>query len=138
MKGKMIRVGHMGSYDLSGHLRRARRARGVRERARPQDRRRVQRRHVKRGRPRREGARLRQGGSRRDRAAARGRSRRERGQRPQGAELIAALEGVQGLLVRGATKVTADVLRAAPSLKVVVRAGTGLDNVDQVVAKGAA
>ncbi len=53
----------------------------------------------------------------------------------KGADLIAALEGVQGLLVRGATKVTADVLRAAPSLKVVVRAGTGLDNVDQAVAK---
>ncbi len=55
----------------------------------------------------------------------------------KGAELIAALAGVQGLLVRGATKVTADVLRAAPSLKVVVRAGTGLDNVDRAAAKEA-
>lgn len=53
----------------------------------------------------------------------------------KGAELIAALDGVQGLLVRGATKVTGDVIRACPGLKVVVRAGTGLDNVDQVVAK---
>jgi len=53
----------------------------------------------------------------------------------KGAELIAALEGVQGLMIRGATKVTAEVLRGAKSLKVVVRAGTGLDNVDRAVAK---
>jgi len=52
----------------------------------------------------------------------------------KGADLVAALAGVQGLLVRGATKVTADVFPGAPSLKVVVRAGTGLDNVDQVAA----
>lgn len=53
----------------------------------------------------------------------------------KGADFIAALAGVQGVLVRGASKVTADVLRGSPSLKVVVRAGTGLDNVDLVVAK---
>lgn len=53
----------------------------------------------------------------------------------KGAELVAALAGVRGLLVRGATKVTADVLRACPELKAVVRAGTGLDNVDQAAAK---
>lgn len=53
----------------------------------------------------------------------------------KGAELVAALSGVQGLLVRGATKVTADVFPGAPSLKVVVRAGTGLDNVDQAAAE---
>jgi D-3-phosphoglycerate dehydrogenase len=53
----------------------------------------------------------------------------------KGADLIAALDGVSGLLVRGATKVTADVLRACPQLKVVVRAGTGLDNVDREAAK---
>ena len=52
----------------------------------------------------------------------------------KGADLVAALAGVQGLLVRGATKVTADVFPGVPSLKVVVRAGTGLDNVDQVAA----
>ena len=52
----------------------------------------------------------------------------------KGADLVAALAGVQGLLVRGATKVTADVFPGAPTLKVVVRAGTGLDNVDQVAA----
>lgn len=53
----------------------------------------------------------------------------------KGAELIGALEGVHGLMIRGATKVTADVLKGAKSLKVVVRAGTGLDNVDRAAAR---
>ncbi|MEO5989838.1 MAG: hydroxyacid dehydrogenase [Candidatus Eisenbacteria bacterium] len=53
----------------------------------------------------------------------------------KGADLIAALVGVQGLLVRGATKVTADVFPGASTLQVVVRAGTGLDNIDQVAAE---
>jgi D-3-phosphoglycerate dehydrogenase len=53
----------------------------------------------------------------------------------KGADLIAALDGVGGLLVRGATKVTADVIRARPGLRVVVRAGTGLDNVDRAAAQ---
>jgi len=48
----------------------------------------------------------------------------------QGAELAAALEGCAALLIRGGTRVTAEVLKSAPSLKVVARAGTGLDNVD--------
>jgi len=49
-------------------------------------------------------------------------------------DLLTALKGVQGLLVRSATKVTADVLAGAPDLRVVVRAGTGLDNVDRAAA----
>jgi D-3-phosphoglycerate dehydrogenase len=53
----------------------------------------------------------------------------------KGPDLIAALRDVQGILVRGATKVTADVLAGAPSLRAVVRAGTGLDNVDVAVAR---
>jgi len=53
----------------------------------------------------------------------------------QGDDLVKALEGFQGLLVRGATKVTGDVLRRAGTLKVVVRAGTGLDNVDVLAAR---
>jgi D-3-phosphoglycerate dehydrogenase len=53
----------------------------------------------------------------------------------QGDDLVAALDGAQALLVRGATKVTGDVLRGARTLRVVVRAGTGLDNVDAAVAK---
>lgn len=53
----------------------------------------------------------------------------------QSVELVAALDGCQALLIRGGTRVTGEVLRAAPSLKVVVRAGTGLDNVDTVAAR---
>jgi len=53
----------------------------------------------------------------------------------KGAELIEALQSCQGIIVRGATKVTGDVLRAANGLRVVVRAGTGLDNVDVAVAR---
>jgi D-3-phosphoglycerate dehydrogenase len=52
----------------------------------------------------------------------------------QGDALIAALEGCGALIVRGATKVNADVLRRVGSLRVVVRAGTGLDNVDLATA----
>lgn len=50
-------------------------------------------------------------------------------------DLLTALRGVQGLMVRSATKVTADVLAGAPDLRVVVRAGTGLDNVDRAAAE---
>src|SRR5262249_17739855 len=50
-------------------------------------------------------------------------------------DLLTALRGVQGLLVRSATKVTAEVLAGAPDLRVVVRAGTGLDNVDRAAAE---
>src|SRR5262249_54423796 len=49
-------------------------------------------------------------------------------------DLLTALKGVQGLLVRSATKVTAEVLAGSPDLRVVVRAGTGLDNVDRAAA----
>ena len=38
------------------------------------------------------------------------------------------------LIIRSATKVTADLLKAAKKLKVVGRAGSGLDNVDKVAA----
>jgi len=36
----------------------------------------------------------------------------------------------QGLIIRSATKVTADIIEAANQLKVIGRAGIGLDNVD--------
>jgi D-3-phosphoglycerate dehydrogenase len=49
-------------------------------------------------------------------------------------ELIAALPGVEALVVRSATKVTSSVLEAGPDLVVVGRAGIGLDNVDVEVA----
>jgi len=45
-------------------------------------------------------------------------------------ELKAAVKDADGLAIRSATKVTADLINAAPLLKVVGRAGTGLDNVD--------
>jgi D-3-phosphoglycerate dehydrogenase / 2-oxoglutarate reductase len=44
--------------------------------------------------------------------------------------LIAAIGEYDGLAIRSATKVTADVLAAATNLKVVARAGIGVDNVD--------
>jgi D-3-phosphoglycerate dehydrogenase len=45
-------------------------------------------------------------------------------------ELKAALKDVTALVVRNRTKVTADVIAAAPKLKVIARAGVGLDNID--------
>ncbi|HEX5561121.1 MAG TPA: phosphoglycerate dehydrogenase [Nocardioidaceae bacterium] len=45
-------------------------------------------------------------------------------------ELLPALARADALLVRSATTVDAEALAAAPSLKVVARAGVGLDNVD--------
>ncbi|XP_004581913.2 D-3-phosphoglycerate dehydrogenase [Ochotona princeps] len=45
-------------------------------------------------------------------------------------ELIAELQDCEGLIVRSATKVTAEVINAAEKLQVVGRAGTGVDNVD--------
>ncbi len=46
------------------------------------------------------------------------------------AELLSAIVDVDAILVRSATKVDAEALAAAPRLKVVARAGVGLDNVD--------
>ncbi len=45
-------------------------------------------------------------------------------------ELKAIIGQYDGLVIRSATKVTADLLEAAENLKVVGRAGIGLDNVD--------
>ena len=45
-------------------------------------------------------------------------------------ELIAAIAGYDGLAVRSATKVTGAVLAAAENLKIVGRAGIGVDNID--------
>ena len=45
-------------------------------------------------------------------------------------ELIAIIGEYDGLAIRSATKVTPDVLAAATNLKVVGRAGIGVDNVD--------
>jgi D-3-phosphoglycerate dehydrogenase len=45
-------------------------------------------------------------------------------------DLLGAVDDADALLVRSATKVDAEVLAAATRLKVVARAGVGLDNVD--------
>lgn len=45
-------------------------------------------------------------------------------------DLLVELAGCDGLLVRSRTQVDAEVLAAAPGLRVVGRAGTGVDNVD--------
>ncbi len=45
-------------------------------------------------------------------------------------ELLSAITDVDAILVRSATKVDAEALAAAKRLKVVARAGVGLDNVD--------
>lgn len=45
-------------------------------------------------------------------------------------ELKGIIGEYHGLAIRGATKVTAEIIAAATNLKVVGRAGTGLDNVD--------
>jgi len=54
-----------------------------------------------------------------------------------GDALVAALSGRQALLVRGQTKVTAEVLGRANGLRVVARAGAGVDNVDTAAASKA-
>ena len=45
-------------------------------------------------------------------------------------ELLTAIASADALIVRSATKVTREVIDAAPRLRVIARAGTGVDNVD--------
>jgi len=45
-------------------------------------------------------------------------------------ELLEAVRDVDGLVIRSATRVTPEVIAAAPKLRVVGRAGIGVDNVD--------
>ena len=49
------------------------------------------------------------------------------------ADLVAAVSDAEALIIRS-DKVTAEVIAAAPKLKIVVRAGAGFDNVDLVAA----
>ena len=49
---------------------------------------------------------------------------------PDRPKLLAAVADADALLVRSATTVDAEVIAAAPNLKIVARAGVGLDNVD--------
>ena len=52
-------------------------------------------------------------------------------------ELLKIVDQYDGIAIRSATKLTADVLKAAKNLKVVGRAGIGVDNVDIPAATGA-
>ncbi|KAL4636184.1 D-3-phosphoglycerate dehydrogenase [Arapaima gigas] len=45
-------------------------------------------------------------------------------------DLVDEIKDYEGLVVRSATKVTAEVINAAENLKIIGRAGTGVDNVD--------
>ena len=45
-------------------------------------------------------------------------------------ELLAEIRSAYGLIVRSKTKVTQAVLDAAPKLRVIGRAGAGIDNID--------
>ncbi|HET6494470.1 MAG TPA: phosphoglycerate dehydrogenase, partial [Thermoleophilia bacterium] len=45
-------------------------------------------------------------------------------------ELLARIPEYHGLIIRSATKVTAEVIQAGANLQVVGRAGVGVDNVD--------
>ena len=49
--------------------------------------------------------------------------------------LVAEIPSYDVIAIRGATKVTKEVISAAKNLKFIVRAGIGLDNVDQAAAK---
>lgn len=52
-------------------------------------------------------------------------------------ELLAALGHANAILIRSATKIDAQAIAAAPNLKVIARAGVGLDNVDVPAATAA-
>src|SRR6056297_1711182 len=51
------------------------------------------------------------------------------------ADLVQKIAGYDAIVVRSATKVTKEVIEAGTDLKVIARAGTGLDNVDLDAAK---
>ena len=57
-----------------------------------------------------------------------GPSTRKAGRKPD--ELARDLADADALIVRSATQVTAQLIEAAPKLRVIARAGTGVDNVD--------
>src|SRR5271154_1578057 len=53
---------------------------------------------------------------------------------PRAAEMRGRIAGYDGLAVRSATKVTAELIAAADALKVIGRAGIGVDNIDVAAA----
>jgi D-3-phosphoglycerate dehydrogenase len=50
-------------------------------------------------------------------------------------ELVATVPGFHAVVVRSATKITRPVIEAGTNLKLLVRAGIGLDNIDSAAAK---
>ena len=48
-----------------------------------------------------------------------------------------ALKNFDAVIVRGATKLTKEVIKASPNLRVIARAGVGVDNVDLKAASDA-
>ncbi len=52
-------------------------------------------------------------------------------------ELKAIIHEYHGIIIRSATKLTKDIIEAAKNLKVIGRAGSGLDNVDKAAATAA-
>lgn len=50
-------------------------------------------------------------------------------------ELLQCVPLYDGMIVRGATKVTKEIIQAGKKLKLIARAGVGLDNIDQEAAK---
>ena len=75
-------------------------------------------------------------GGRRVPPGAASRSTSRSGMKPE--ELIASIGDYDGLAVRSATKVTPKVIEAATKLKVVGRAGIGVDNIDIPAASASA
>jgi D-3-phosphoglycerate dehydrogenase len=53
------------------------------------------------------------------------------------AELLTSLTSANAVLIRSATKMDAEAIAAAPNLKIIARAGVGLDNVDVPAATAA-
>ena len=51
------------------------------------------------------------------------------------ADLVQAIPGFAAVVVRSASKITRPVIEAGQDLKVIVRAGIGLDNIDSAAAK---
>ena len=50
-------------------------------------------------------------------------------------EIIKIIQDYDGMIVRSATKVTTNIIDAAKNLKVIGRAGAGVDNIDVAKAK---
>jgi D-3-phosphoglycerate dehydrogenase len=57
--------------------------------------------------------------------------------RPSQPELLQLVADAEVIVLRSGVRITADVIRAAPALKLIARAGSGLDNIDLAAARAA-